>query len=518
MIYESKLVGWFGALRQRAPQALGGSVLLIFSAIAGGVCAVFPVEFVIRFALIIAVLLIVAAALLSARIRVAGEAGEAWIRVTMLFWLFLLGVCPAYLPFKFGPLPGLNPLRVSFLMMSALWGYQIIASSGLRQRLAGRIAAAPRLFGLFACYFAWQLLSLLLADEPMFVFPGWIQGLGPALAALIVLSVVRDWRDMLHVVYALCAGALVTCAVGVLEWRLGRNPFQAFFPTDPDQLEALAWITADKYRSGVYRVAGTFSHPLALGEFLGMCLPFSGAAALVTRSRWIRALAILLACASLLVIYLTNTRSALLASAVSVMMYGALVAVRAARNKESLGLALLGWMSILVALIVSVGVIAGSARALASGRDAAERGSSLARVEMLRRGADAVSERPLQGFGPGMAAIKAGVYSGGVHLTIDSHYLSVVVEYGLVGLSLYIAALVLVMLSAVRGSLTGGDPAKWIMPAIAVALISSLIVKTILSLTNNFNLFYVLIALAVIGAQNAAADRATPARSEGSAA
>lgn len=104
----------------------------------GFIAAAFPPAFVAKLSVVIlaaVVLVLGVAAGQLRRVRSTGRLGRGAINA----WAFLIGVCPIYLPFKFGPLPGLNPNRVCFWFVVAVSVLSYVNCHEFRERLSRRV-------------------------------------------------------------------------------------------------------------------------------------------------------------------------------------------------------------------------------------------------------------------------------------------------------------------------------------------------------------------------------------------
>ena len=89
-------------------------------------------------------------------------------RALMGVWAFLLGSCPVYVPFKFGALPGLNPLRLVYAAIIVGWLASLITSAQLRAALRARIAQSRTVFTLISALLVWQFFCAVVGSEPFF--------------------------------------------------------------------------------------------------------------------------------------------------------------------------------------------------------------------------------------------------------------------------------------------------------------------------------------------------------------
>ena len=503
------------AFSARSLSARPGSRFLAVSLVAGFaflavifglVSALYPPSFTAKAAAVLlgpVALLVSMAAARIGQTAVNGRMGRTFINL----WIFLLGAMPAYLPFKFGALPGLNPLRLAFAAVMLLWLYSLVTSASLRATLRTRIAHSRGLFLLLTGFLIWQVLTALVGDEPLFSLYYILKVLLPAYFwYLVVITFYRNFEDIQRSAFGLTLGAIVTCIFGIIEWRTQTNIFLRFLPVSAEDLAGLDWIIVDKSRGGDYRISANFAHPLVLGEFICMVLPFVVALAFSAAKRTHRVIAIISLPLLLLTIYLSYTRSALIATAAVLVTMGLIFGIRSAAQTRRAGLAMLGWMVMVTAISTAV-VMASSVGYLAKGRTKAEEGSSIARVLMLSRGQHLLAEQPIQGYGPGLAAAKIGLLPGQRNLTIDSYFLTLAIESGGMGLIVFISAMAVALWRTAVAGIHTADPNAWMMAALTAAIVASMILKIVLSLTHNLDFLFVVIALGVVGNMLAASTK-----------
>jgi hypothetical protein len=413
-------------------------------------------------------------------------------------WALLLGACPAYLPLKFGPLPGLNPLRVCFGAIFLTWLYGLVTSAQLRRSLSNNLSQSRWTATAFVAFFIWQIICSIVGDEPAFSLYYTFKSIATAnIMLLVALTFIRSWDDIQRTMIYLTVGVLISCIIALVEWKLQSNIFLKYIPVDRDQMADMDWILADKSRGGDYRVSGTFSHPLALAEYLCMLLPILIILAWKSRSRIFRWIAFLSVPILLSVVYASHTRSSVVAVASSMLVFATLFAIRGARQRQRAGLAMLGWMTIITTLSCAAAFSAGVGY-LAQGRTSEEAGSSRARVWMLQRGMALLEDHPIEGYGPGLAALKIGPAPGQRNLTIDSLYLSIALESGYIGLLLFCSAIAAVLVRTLAIAIRTSDSNYWIIIAITMGMVSSLTIKIILSLTNNLDLLYFFVGVSMV--------------------
>jgi hypothetical protein len=491
----------FGTERSAGRNAASRDLLLIgvgaavLATLLGLLVAVFPTGAVIKIGVLLAGGVVLLLAFISVRSADGASSGRI-ARAAVDAWAFLIGVCPIYLPFKFGPLPGLNPTRVSFGVVICAAAFALITSPDLRARLSQRIAGLGWVFKLIVGFMAWLMIASLIADESIASLYAFAKDFLPGLMMLlVVLALYRDRGDIERTAAWLWLGAGVACAIAIYEWRTNSNPFIGLMAIDTDDLIGLDWIVSYRLRGGEYRVSGPFAHPLTFGEYLAMVTPVAIMLAAMARRPWLRLAAAVSVPLFLFVSYLTHTRSSSIALAAGLFAMLTLVGLRAVRRRDRPGLAMLGWF-VLVVVLASAVFASGAITNLAQGRTAEEAGSSRARILMFERGAALVADQPLQGYGLGTAAAVIGPMPGHRTLTIDSFFLSLALESGVVGLVLFVSAMsiLLVRLAVTSVSAPGGE--AWVLMAFATGLAASMITKVVLSLNHNLNLFFWFIGIA----------------------
>jgi O-Antigen ligase len=473
---------------------LAASLLAI---IFGFASAIFSPSLLAKLAAVLLCLVVLLFSLLSTSRADSNDPGRKG-RLLLNYWLVLIGACPAYLPFKFGALPGLNPLRICFATVALVLLHSMLTSAQLRRTLSENFSRFPWASRSLLAFAIWQTISAIIGDEPALSLYYLSKSFLPAIVIFCAtLTYHRNWQDVQRTLTFSLIGTSISCAISIVEWKTQSNPFTPFISSDPDQMADLQWILADKSRGGSYRVSGVFSHPLALGEYLCMTLPIILLTLFRSKATSIRWFAAVLIPLSIAAIYSTHTRSTALGAASGVLVITLLVGIRSLRQNRRLGLAMFGWMSIVVTLACTAALFVGGTY-LAQGRNSAESGSSQARIEMVRRGMGLLSERPIQGYGAGLAAIKIGPIGGHRELTIDSYYLSVAIESGGVGIALLGLFLSVVCLISLSNSLDKTSPYYWISIALSGGIIGSLVIKVILSLTNNLEYLFLLLGLCVV--------------------
>lgn len=457
--------------------------------IAGYFAAVYPASFVLKVGILVTGLVVSLVALL---VPSDTAAPERLLRGMLNTLLLLWGVWPAYLSYKVGTLPDISPVRLVYWALIALWLFSMAASKDFRSTLFERAKPFKMFFWLISLFTVWQIVAGFASEHWLYSAYYAMKALLPGYVVfLIAVGIYRNLEELERAMVMVVIAAVIASLVGFAEVVHGSNLFVRFFPSDPERLQGLAWILVEKSREGVLRISSTFSHPLALAEYLSMCLPLAAYLMLkgATRTRrWLGLLAIPVIVAA---IYLTHARSALIVVGAVTIIYAIIAGLRGMQQTKRYAHSLLGAFVLVVVGVSGIAAI-GSAMELAKGRTAEERGSTHARVIMYQRAADAIEKQPVMGYGPGLAAYTIGRLPGQKNLTIDSYFLTVALESGGVGLVLYAWLLLYPIYRGARLAVIERGRFGWLGLSFAVALVAFAIEKTVLSLTNNFDFSWVL--------------------------
>lgn len=479
-----------------------GLILILFLAlIFGGVAAYFPATFTVQLIMLMGGVVVFFAAML-----VPSDADVPFTLMRrLLFTLLIIWVVwPESISYYGLPGPNINPIRLIYWVLAAIWFFWFVVSRDLRSQLFDRVALIKPFGILLIAYLGWGFVCAFASVDPFFSLHYFIKlMIGPVLIFIFSLSCLRDRRDVDFAFLLMVIAALIACAVGYVEMAKGKNLFYGFVPDlvqtgDKKILYLVDKVTNSKLLAeSSNRLWSTFSNPLTFGEYLALSFPLAVFLVGYASKPWWRAIGLIALPAIIGILVYSQARSALLATGLVVACLVVAFGVRAMRQKRSFGLSIAGAFSIIVLGFAIIGT-AGVAVEMVAGRSALESGSSFARVIMLERGITLTLNSPILGYGPGLGASTIGFLPGFHQLTIDSHYLSVVLETGLPGLMLFLGLLGYPILKGVFVSLKATDRNSARIVVIFSALLGFSVIKSVLSLTDNFGAVFLLIALLAI--------------------
>ncbi len=311
----------------------------------------------------------------------------------------------------------------------------------------------------------WLLLSLLLiglvgmlrSDSLLFSFNQWIRLVSVFIVYALAAYFSQSPLTMQRVIDVLAASFVLPALFGFYQLATGWH----FYLPDV----------------GVGRIFGTFAHPNAFGVYLVLIFSVF-ISQFLTQSGRRKFLALFMVMASVTLLLSTFARAAWVGAIIVLLTFGVL------RSRKLLVIATLA------AVIATAGVPAIRAR-FANPLE----GSFASRLEIWHGTFDewkSVTARDdnmvsialdrLAGLGPGAVEVLTPRVLGGVAFAAHNDYLRVLVEYGLLGLGLYLTLLIVLFLSAYRAWRRSKDK---LMASAALSFAAVTLAVLVMSVTDN---------------------------------
>lgn len=313
---------------------------------------------------------------------------------------------------------------------------------------------------------------------------------------------------------ALC---VVACFIGVWEQRIGHVPWAGHIPSflkieDKGILRVLAGTA--RTATGIHRVTATQSTPLGCAEFLGMSAPFAIYFILGPFPVWQKALCILYLPLITAVIIFTDSRLGVVALMVTIFLYLLLWAGLYWRKHRT---SLLGPAIVLAyPAIASMGFVAtlviGRLRARIWG-DGSQTASTEGRKEQWRMGWPKIVSHPL-GHGIGRSGETLGFVAPDGTLTIDSYYLTILLDYGLIGFIVYYGMFGRAVYTGGMGILRNPKEQELqLLLPMCVSIVSFIVIKYVFSQEDNHPLAFMLLGAVIAFAARVKAEAAVESAS-----
>lgn len=405
--------------------------------------------------------------------------------------LFLLAVVwPQYIFLSVASLPRVNPFTLGSFLFLALVAVIALHYRKFSAELGRGLASIRGLVIVYVLWMCWRVLTSAIVEFPVariveifreFVF------IHSAFFVALILARRQGGRDRLMAL--LIFSSLVVAAAGIVEAVEQRNRFVAFASADEaGQLgSVIAGIASEKLRLGAFRVQSVFGHPILFGQFLGAVLPFLFAAFVSRREVLYRALIVIVASLCLVGIWKSGSRSGVLAAVTALAVLALLIWWRVLKYSNVFrGLAI----ALVPLLFLGAAVGAVAIQELVQGKSQTEASSSSTRLIQLNAAISAASDSPILGYGQSSALGLAGVTGANNLLTMDVHYISLLLDSGVVGLILFfILALWVLGRLVAHGIGTKGPPGLFAC-ALVAASFSVLVTLSAVAIPQNLYLFF----------------------------
>lgn len=430
-----------------------------------------------------------------------GRAPERLLRVGLFAYLFGLLCWPDYIAIALPGLPWITVIRLIGFPLAFLLLIAVSVSEEFRERAKAILAPSPLIWKAVTAFAIIGLLSIALSKDP-----------GASLSKFSIAQI--NWTAIFFVscfvfvqpgAIRLFAGSLwaivlFVSAIGLDEARLQRVPWAGHIPSFlVIQDESVQRILAGTARAGtsIYRVQSKFGTSLGLAEYLALATPFVLHFIFTGRSMAVRLAAAMTIPLIFYTVHLTDSRLAAIGLFVSLALYLLYWGVMQwRRNPDSLfGPAItLGYPAIFAVLLAST-VLVGRIRAQFWG-DGSQQASTDARKTMYREGIPMVLRNPIgHGFGQGGQTL-GYVNPAGV-LTIDTYYLAVALEFGVVGFLVFYGMFLIAIWKSARTAFFGRvEESEWLGP-LAIALLNFVIGKSVFSNLENHPLVFMMLGVVV---------------------
>jgi O-antigen ligase len=262
-----------------------------------------------------------------------------------------------------------------------------------------------------------------------------------------------------------------------------------------DSVGKLLAGVARAYGSLAHRAQANSSTPLGFAEFLGLSMPLAIHFVVTGRSFLERALCVAYVPLAIFAIVLTDSRLGMVASLLAPALYVFFWGVRRWRTRRADMIAPTVVLSYpaMFCLFVAATFFIGRLRAKVWGNGAQDASNESRQVQWAT-GMPKVWEAPW-GHGQGRAGIVLGYFAADGSLTIDSYFLSLLLEFGFIGFAIYVAFFL-------RSAWIGGNSAfrsnkdreiEFAIP-LAISLLNFLVIKSVFSQDDNHPLAFMMAA------------------------
>lgn len=375
------------------------------------------------------------------------ETGKAPVKaLEWLFFAFMFALLlwPNYLALAIPGLPWITAIRLVVIPLAVLFLIGLSQSASFRGELKTILDSAPLVWKMATAYTIMAVFSCVVSIEPAASIRGLvIVLLNWTLIFFVAAYVLAKDGRMEKFAYVIWFCTIVVCLIGVWEARLSMVPWVGHIPSflkiqDPNVEAILAGATRG---DGNYRVQSKFTTPLSLAEFISCALPFVFFIMVYTSRLVVRILAFFTIPLVFYVVFKTDARLGIIGCLFALVLFPALYGLQKLKGDKSsllapaivLGIPAAGFMFFLSTFFIGrIGkMVWGSGEQVYS---------TDARYEQVHQGMPKIMSHPWgYGLDQGAGVLNFRIQSG--FLTIDSYYLSVALDLGVLGFVAFVGML-----------------------------------------------------------------------------
>ena len=327
----------------------------------------------------------------------------------------------------------------------------LFRSSTFRARLAAILADSPAVWKCLVIFTVLQGISIGFSSQFGVSISKYVVHLTNETAAFFLCAYLFRRPGRTELWGALIWGfAIFVALVGLREFREERVLWAGHVPRfllPQDEVVMRILAGSSRATTGEYRAQSVFTTSLGFSEFMALAIPFPLHFAVSKMYKpWVRIAGALSIPFMVVVILDTGSRLGLLGFFLCTMLYLLLWALRLQRKSPGNLIAptvIVAYPALFGAFIVA-SLFIGRIKAKVWGTGQYD-DSNQARIDQWHMGIPKIITHPL-GHGIGTGAEALGYTNLGGALTIDSYYLSVAMEYGIVGFAAFFAIFVVAII------------------------------------------------------------------------
>lgn len=421
-----------------------------------------------------------------------------------LFYAFLIAAVlwPNYLAIVPPGMPWITAIRLIGLPLALVLLICISVSPYLRAEMAAVLKSMPGLWKLIVGFIAIQVMSIAYSKNP-----------GESINAFVDVQVSCTVMFFVACYVALKPGAVALwakimwfaavaiCLCGFWEAKLEHVPWAGHIPSFLQVQDAYVQkVLAGVHRLGTdkYRVQGTHSTSLGLAEFLALCTPFVIHFLLGDYKLWVRVAAIISLPLMFYTIIQTDARLGVVGFFIAILLYALCWGVARWRTVRTsiLGPAMVIAYPVLFTMFMAATFFVQRLKKMVWGGENTQF-SNEGRGVQVAQGLPKVWSHPW-GYGIGQGAVALDYHNQAGVLTIDTYYLLVALDYGIIGFLLYYAAILVVIFWCGKYGLETKprEQEETFLIPIGIALSAFFVIKSIFSQTENHTLQYMMMGMA----------------------
>ena len=472
--------------------------MLVFTAIIYGLMAVvMPIQLLVMMLTPIFVII----AIILWMLPDIGGVQTARMQSLLIAFLGFSIAWPNYLAFNLPGLPWVTPTRIALFWLVAVFILNFSTSRELRDGLRDSVSAMPRYMKVFWLFWFITTFSIVFSDQLTSSINRYVNNQIYWTMIFFVAALAATYPGfVLRIAKVLLWSTIIVLIYSLYEAQSQRviwiDHLPSFMKIDAEVIEKVMETQARAGTEG-YRVRGPYIVALYFSEFLAMAFPFFVHATAQAR-RVVPFLALAAATLGMIVLmYLTGARSAMVGIVIVLAGYPLFIAVqqRAKKNRSIMGAAVVYGYPAIAAMLALTVVFWRRAHVLILG-GGQHQGSSDARAEQWAMSWSKLASHPF-GFGVAQGNENVGYFAPGGKATVDSYFLTVMMDSGFLALPLFILVFMVPAFVAFMYFRDAKNDEMKLLAPLSLALINFSVVKGVLSTENTMPLAFIFVGCVV---------------------
>lgn len=409
---------------------------------------------------------------------------------TFLLWYAALNAMwPNYVAVNLPGLPWITPSRFALFGLTLVFLYIYSVSNAVRTTLQTILATTPAIKWAFWIFWICTTVSIVFSkaiSESVTKYAN--NQIYWTMIFMVSCLLAYDYRNIgkiNKILQMLVLGAIVTSVFSLFEYHYERIVWLDYLPgilkPSAEQFERLGVSNARAY-TDAYRVTGNLGNPLYYAEALAISLPF--VLDQMVRQKGTMRFGLMLAGFMLVsvAIYFTGSRTGMVGLLLTPVLYILASALRWRRRQPTslVATSLLFAYPMFVVLLGLLVVFWRRLHVLVIG-GGQHQASSDARATQWAMGIPKFTGYPF-GHGPGQSGTVLGFFNPGRdNLTVDSYYLTLLLDYGFIGFLAFMMFFLSSAAHAVRYYFKANDEQQLILLPIGVAIVNFVVIKAVAS-------------------------------------
>ncbi len=497
-------LGWFSKLSV-------GAGLFLLAAFYGLLCSVLPPQLLVIPLVPVLVMVLLILWLLP-------DVGGLWNETAAGYLVVFVGLNALWPPIAALNLPGLpvvSPTRVVLFALLAVVVLNFAMSGVMRRQVIDAMNAFPPVRRLYWLFWATTVLALPLSAQLSASMTKWVNNQiywTTILAASAWLATRPGFAR--RTAQVLAWTLIVVALLGINEYRMQELWWPTILPPwlrADEVLYAKLFLPSFRAYTTEYRVRGILGNALYTAEYTAICFPFLIYYLTCTKKTAHRMLLIAGVLATMMTMYFTSSRSAMIGMVFTLAVYPLLEALRVRRQRPTslVASAVFYAYPLFAAILVATVIFWRRAHVLILG-GYQHQASTDARGIQWDMGWPKVLRQPF-GHGAGTSGDVLGFFNPGQEIpTVDSYFLTLLLDYGFLGFAFFFGLFALAAWTAAKTHLDARDEETRLLAPLAISFTCFLIIKSAASTEGSFPIMFMLVGIAIvlIGRVRAAGDSA----------